>query len=63
MRALNRYVDAKRDQLATDAAKLVNWANSQPQNEGAQRLANAACDAAQAARRLSNDLRYNRRSY
>jgi len=60
MRALNRFVDAKRDNLIALAKAANEDAQCHPENEAHQLLANAYSDAADMARRISDIYRYDR---
>lgn len=60
MRALNRHLNSKRDELIATAIKATDYANAHPDNEQAQQVANACSDAAQAGRLLADQARYNR---
>ena len=60
MRALNRYVDQKRDELIALAVAATEHAELNPQDEEAQMNANTLVDAADAGRRMADLYRYSR---
>lgn len=60
MRAFNRFLDQKRDELIATAVKATDYANAHPGDALAQKVANLCGDAALAGRHAADTFRHNR---